>query len=129
MNPHVQRVIDSLQSGKITAHTGFGNSMRPIILSGQKQILVPVLFDKEATKLGCKLFDPNDVYKIGDLRYINPDSLTEGDPVFCKVGGNIYTHKIRAIRGVDREFQISRQDEKRINGWTRIIYGRCARTE
>jgi hypothetical protein len=81
--------------------------------------------------LGCVPYDSSKTCQVGEKVFIDPDDLREEAPVFCKVGGNVYTHKIRSIRGPagDREFQISRQDERRINGWTRIIYGQCVRTE
>lgn len=131
MNPHVERIILNLRAGRITEHTGFGNSMLPVIRSGQRQTIVPILSDADATRVGAIPFAPSSGYRAGDLRYLKPDQIREGDAVFCKVGGNVYTHKVRAIRGPsnDLEFQISRQDERRINGWTRLVYGKCVRVQ
>lgn len=131
MNVHNERVIKSLAEGKVTAHTGFGNSMRPVIYSGQRQTLVPVLSDEEGNRLGAKPFDPAQPFKVGDLFYLKPDCLAVGNAVHCKVGPSIFTHEIISIRGQrgTLEFQIARHDRKRINGWTSTIYGKCVRVE
>lgn len=120
MNEHIQRIIRELSEGKIVQHRGHGNSMLPVIRSGQKQTLIPVMEEKEAKRLGLKSGE-----------YIAPDGLRSGDAVFCKVGGNCYTHEVIGIRGTadSLEFQIARHDRKRINGWTRQVFGKCIRVE
>ena len=62
---------DHLQAGEICKVTGFGQSMTPILKSGQPVICIPV---KEDTQL-----------KAGDI-------------VFCKVKGNYYLHKVSAVK-------------------------------
>jgi hypothetical protein len=118
MNIHDKRVIDSLKAGKVTYHRGHGKSMQPVIMDGQKQTLLPVLTDEEAEKVEAKEF-------------ITPQNLKEGDAVYCKVGPWIFTHEIIGIRGKpgELEFQIARHDRRKINGWTRIVYGKCIKAE
>jgi phage repressor protein C with HTH and peptisase S24 domain len=72
-----------------------GNSMTPIIRSGQKLKIEPV---------------------------IHAEELKKGDIVFCKVHGNYYIHKITGIKG--EQFQIS-NNHGHVNGWTNSskIYG------
>jgi hypothetical protein len=70
-------IAQKLQSGEIIErYKEHGNSMIPIIKSGQPVKLEPVI--------GRTL-------KVGDI-------------VFCKVRGNYYTHLIKAIRG--KQYQI-----------------------
>lgn len=71
------RHIEKLKEGKIVEFRPRGNSMVPLIKSGQLCKVVPVI---------------KDVLNVGDI-------------VLCSVGGNQYLHKITAIVG-DR-FQIS----------------------
>ncbi len=75
MNIHNERVITNLKSGKVTIHTGFGNSMRPVISSGQRQTLIPVLSKEEAEQLGAKPFDPAKSYQVNDLLYLTSEQL------------------------------------------------------
>ncbi len=73
-----QDIINLLLSGvTIERYKEKGNSMLPIISSGQPVKLEPTL-DREL--------------KVDDI-------------VFCKVKGNYYTHKITKIRG--KQYQIS----------------------
>lgn len=70
-------IVQQLQNGYIIErYKEHGNSMIPIIKSGQPVKLEPVI--------GRTL-------KVGDI-------------VFCKVRGNYYTHLIKAIRG--KQYQI-----------------------
>jgi hypothetical protein len=130
MNLHNDRVISGLRDGRVTAQTASGNSMRPVILSGQRKILVPVLTGDEASGLGARPFDPEQLCEVGDLLYLTPENLRVGDAVHCKVGSSIFTHEIIEIRGEPGwpEFLIGRHDGK-LNGWTRDIYGKCVRVE
>ncbi len=73
-----QIIVNLLQSGvTIEKYKESGDSMLPIISSGQPVKLEPIL-DREL--------------KVNDI-------------VFCKVKGNYYTHKITKIRG--KQYQIS----------------------
>lgn len=86
-----------LQSGEECIIVGFGQSMTPILKSGQPVRAIPV---KEDTQ------------------------LEKGDIVLCKVNGHIYLHKITAIKG-DKTYQIG-NNHGHINGWTnrKNIYGK-----
>lgn len=64
-----------LREGRICHVTGYGQSMTPILKSGQSVICVPVT---------------------GDTK------LKKNDIVLCKVGGHYYLHKIVAIKAGDR---------------------------
>jgi hypothetical protein len=57
------------------------------------------------------------------------DDIKVGDAVFCKVGGNHYTHLVTAIDD-RRGFQIS-NNHGHINGWTTLehVYGKVIRIE
>ena len=71
-------IVKALQQGEvINRYKEHGNSMLPIIKSGQPVCLEPI---------------KNRELKINDI-------------VFCKVKGNYYTHKISKIRG--KQYQIS----------------------
>jgi hypothetical protein len=119
MNPNTERLIDRLQAGETVHHRGKGNSMIPIIYSGQKQTLKPILYPGRAKALNMKKEE-----------FITRDQLNVGDAVLCKVRGSVFTHLITAIRGEgdDREFQIS-NNHGRVNGWTRQVYGLCIKVE
>ncbi|MDG3007350.1 hypothetical protein [Paludisphaera mucosa] len=130
MNPHELRVVESLQAGKVTCKTAHGHSMEPIVPSGSRQTLVPVLAQAEAERLGCRHYEAGVEVNEGESWYITPDEVQVGDPVFCKVA-NFYTHEVHKIAGKpgDREFYIGRHDKKRYNGWTRKVYGKCIKAE
>ena len=71
-----------------------GNSMTPMIRSGQRIVLSPV-----------------------DL-----SEVRVGDAVLAKVKGRFFVHKVTAI-GDDGRFQIS-NNHGHVNGWTRQVFGR-----
>lgn len=87
---------DKLQAGETIIIVGFGQSMTPILKSGQPVIVAPVTAET---------------------------SLKKNDVVFCKVGGHYYLHKITAIRN-GNTFQIS-NNHGHANGWCsrNCIYG------
>lgn len=91
---------EHLQAGETIIIVGFGQSMVPILKSGQPALVAPVT---EETV------------------------LKKNDVVFCKVGGHYYLHKITAIRG-GKTFQIS-NNHGRANGWVgkSCIYGRMVK--
>lgn len=77
-----------LMAGEECIVTGYGQSMTPILKSGQAVRCVPVT---EET------------------------ILKKNDIVLCKVAGHFYLHKISAIKG-GRTFQIS-NNHGHVNGW------------
>lgn len=87
---------EHLQAGETIIIVGFGQSMTPILKSGEPAIVAPVTAETV---------------------------LKKGDVVFCKVGGHYYLHKITAIRN-GKTFQIS-NNHGHANGWVskNCIYG------
>lgn len=85
-----------LLSGETCLVQGFGNSMTPILKSGQ-------------------------VVKVAPLT--DESILKKNDIVLCRVNGHVYLHKITAIR--DKQYQIS-NNHGHVNSWTnrRNIFGR-----
>ena len=83
-----------LEEGKTFETSEKGNSMTPIIKSGQKHILKPV-----------KMSDVN----IGDI-------------VFCKCKKSYYTHLVKA-KDEEKGCLIG-NNKGGINGWTKQIYGK-----
>jgi len=71
-----------------------GNSMAPLIKSGQEHKLAPTTWQQ---------------VKVGDI-------------VYCKVHGRFYTHLVKAT-DPNRGCQIGNNRGK-INGWTRLVYGK-----
>jgi hypothetical protein len=92
--------IARLRAGETVQFGERGNSMLPIIKSGQKCTYAPIE---------------------------GPEALAKGDIVFCKVGPFYYTHLIKKIRLEDGEhvFTIG-NNHGRINGDTDFshIYGK-----
>lgn len=74
-----------------------GNSMVPLIHSGQDHILEPTKWE----------------------------DCSEGDIVYCKVRGNFYTHLVKG-KNPDRGLLIG-NNKGRINGWTKQVYGRVTK--
>lgn len=86
--------LERLQAGETFTTSEKGNSMVPLIKSGQKHRIAP------ATWLDCEV----------------------GDIVYCKVKGKFYTHLVKATDS-KKGLQIG-NNKGRINGWTRSVYGR-----
>lgn len=89
------RKIEKLLNGETIITSEKGNSMTPIINSGQKHVLEPI----------------SDISKI-----------EKGDIVYRKVKGVLYTHLVKAIdpkRGL-----LIGNNHGKINGWTKRVYGR-----
>ena len=86
--------LERLQNGETFETSEKGNSMVPIIKSGQKHILKPARWENVAI----------------------------GDAVYCKVKGNFYTHLVKAINE-KRGVQIG-NNRGHINGWTKQVYGK-----
>lgn len=86
--------IEKLAQGESFITSEKGNSMTPLIKSGQKHMLVPITLAE---------------VKVGDI-------------VYCKVKGNLYTHLVKQIdmtKGV-----LIGNNHGRINGWTKQVYGK-----
>lgn len=86
--------LERLQNGESFKTSERGNSMVPLIKSGQEHMLEPV--------------DIKDV-EVGDI-------------VYCKVKGNFYTHLVKAI-DPKKGCQIG-NNKGNINGWTKQVYGK-----
>ena len=93
--------IARLQEGETIECRPRGHSMKGKINSGQRCTITPVT---------------------------DPDALSVGDIVLCKVKGNQYLHLIKARRGA--RFQIG-NNRGGVNGWIGAaqIYGICIRVE
>lgn len=89
------QTVNKLKEGKICLVQGFGQSMTPILKSGQVCKVIPITEDM---------------------------LLKKNDIVLCKVNGHIYLHKISSING--KRYQIS-NNHKHVNGWVgkNNIYG------
>ena len=85
---------ERLLNGESFVTKEFGNSMVPLIHSGQQHMLAPVKLEN---------------VKIGDI-------------VYCRVNGKFYTHLVKAVdkkRGC-----LIGNNKGKINGWTRQVYGK-----
>jgi len=85
---------DRLMKGETFITSEKGNSMIPLIKSGQKHKLSPIKWED------CE----------------------EGDIVYCKVKGNFYTHLVKGKSG-ERGLLIGNNKGK-LNGWTKQVYGK-----
>jgi len=86
--------LERLQSGETFTTSEKGNSMTPLIKSGQDHVLSPTTLDD------CKV----------------------GDIVYCKVKGKFYTHLVTGINN-EKGLQIS-NNHGHVNGWTKSVYGK-----
>ena len=86
--------LEALQRGEEVVTSEKGNSMIPLIKSGQQHRLKPITW--EGTK--------------------------EDDIVYCKVKGNFYTHLVKA-KNDDKGCLIG-NNKGGINGWTKQVYGK-----
>lgn len=87
--------LNKLQEGETFVTSEKGNSMLPLIKSGQDHKLEPVT----------------------DITTINV-----GDIVYCKVKGKFFTHLVKAkdpVRGL-----LIGNNKGRINGWTKQVFGK-----
>lgn len=85
---------ERLQKGEIFITSEKGNSMVPLIMSGQKHELSPCTWQE----------------------------AKEDDIVYCKVKGKFYTHIVKAkndVRGC-----LIGNNKGGINGWTKQVFGR-----
>lgn len=86
--------LERLMNGESFITSEKGNSMTPLIKSGQKHLISP----------------------------INIEDVEVGDIVYCKVKGNFYTHLVKA-KNKDRGLLIG-NNHGHINGWTKNVYGK-----
>lgn len=86
--------LERLQNNETFITSERGNSMSPIIKSGQNHQLSPI-----------QLHD-----------------VVVGDVVYCKVRGNFYTHLVKAIN--NKKGILIGNNKGGINGWTRQVYGK-----
>lgn len=86
--------LERLQNGESFKTSEKGNSMVPLIKSGQEHLLEPV----------------------------NLEDVEVGDIVYCKVKGRFYTHLVKAI-DPKKGCQIG-NNKGNINGWTKQVYGK-----
>ena len=95
------RYIQKLTLGEEVEFRPHGNSMTPLIYSG----------------------DLVTVHPIADY-----DGIRIGDVVLCKVHGSEFLHKVNAIRGNPPQFQIS-NNRGHVNGWcpAKSVYGKVVR--
>jgi hypothetical protein len=86
--------LERLQNGESFITSEKGNSMVPLIKSGQKHKLEPAKWE----------------------------DVEVDDIVYCKVKGNFYTHLVTA-KNEKRGCQIS-NNQGYVNGWTKQVYGK-----
>lgn len=86
--------LEKLQNGETFITKEFGNSMIPLIYSGQEHKLAPATLE----------------------------TVNVGDIVYCKVQGRFYTHLVKA-KDEQRGVQIG-NNKGGINGWTKAVFGK-----
>ncbi len=86
--------LEKLEKGETFITKEFGNSMIPIIKSGQEHILAPATWEE---------------VKVNDI-------------VYAKCHGKFYTHFVKA-KNNDSGCQIG-NNKGGINGWTKQIFGK-----
>lgn len=86
--------LEKLLSGETFTTSERGNSMTPLINSGQEHILAPVKWE----------------------------DCNKGDIVYCKCKKNFYTHLVKA-KDNEKGLLIG-NNKGGINGWTKNVYGK-----
>ena len=86
--------LEKLLSGETFVTSEKGNSMIPLIYSGQNHKLEPATWEN---------------VEIGDI-------------VYCKVHGRFFTHLVKA-KNKEKGCQIG-NNKGHINGWTKQVYGK-----
>jgi len=86
--------LEQLLRDKVIITKEYGNSMTPLLTSGQEH----------------------------ELTHVNWKDVSIGDIVYCKVKGKFYTHLVKA-KNTNRGCLIG-NNHGRINGWTKNIYGK-----
>jgi len=90
--------LERLQNGETFTTSERGNSMVPLIYSGEEHTVTPATID----------------------------DVDVDDIVYCKVNGRFYTHLVKA-KDPKRGCQIG-NNRGNINGWTKQIYGKVILT-
>lgn len=85
---------DRLTEGETFITKEFGNSMSPLINSGQEHVLEPAHWT----------------------------NVEKDDIVYCKVKGRYYTHLVKA-KDINKGVLIG-NNKGGINGWTKQVYGK-----
>ena len=85
--------LERLQNGETFITSEKGNSMIPLIKSGQDHKLAPTRWEN------CE----------------------KGNIVYCRVKGNLYTHLVKG-KNEDKGLLIG-NNHGHINGWTKQVYG------
>ena len=86
--------LEKLLNGETFTTSEKGNSMIPLIKSGQEHVLAPTQWEN------CEV----------------------GDIVYCKVKGRFFTHLVKA-KDEKKGLQIG-NNRGNINGWTKQVYGK-----
>lgn len=86
--------VDKLQRGETFITSERGNSMVPLIKSGQQHKLAPATWEQ----------------------------VSQGDIVYCRVGRKFYTHLVKAKN--DKQGCQIGNNRGHINGWTKNVYGK-----
>ena len=86
--------LENLQKGETITTSEKGNSMSPLIKSGQEHRVAPAKWND------CQV----------------------GDIVYCKVKGNYYTHLVKAKN--DEKGLLIGNNKGGVNGWTKQVFGR-----
>jgi hypothetical protein len=89
--------LERLEKGETFITSEKGNSMVPLIKSGQDHELSPTTIDE----------------------------VEVGDIVYCKVKGKFYTHLVKA-KDPKKGCQIG-NNKGNINGWTKQVYGKVTK--
>jgi len=89
--------LERLEKGETFITSEKGNSMVPLIKSGQDHELSPTTIDE----------------------------VEVGDIVYCKVKGKFFTHLVKAI-DPKKGCQIG-NNKGNINGWTKQVYGKVTK--
>jgi hypothetical protein len=90
----MNRKLEKLNNGETFVTSEKGNSMVPLIKSGQEHRLAPATWE----------------------------GVEVGDIVYCKVRGRFYTHLVKAKNG-QKGCQIG-NNRGNINGWTKQVFGK-----
>ena len=89
--------LEKLQAGESFVTSEKGNSMSPIIKSGQEHKLEPATWKE----------------------------VEVDDIVYCKVKGNYYTHIVKAKN--EEKGCLIGNNKGGINGWTKQVYGKVVK--
>lgn len=86
--------LEKLVAGESFITSEKGNSMLPLIKSGQEHMLSPITWEE----------------------------CVEGDIVYCKVKRSFYTHLVKGIN--NEKGVLIGNNKGNINGWTKQVYGK-----